>query len=240
MMRMMIPTRFVVALMVTLLTNTTQAASFNVSPLRVTLTPSAKTASLTLTNEGTEPVSVQTELMAWAQKDGSDVLTPTSDLVISPPIFKIAANGSQTLRVGLLRPVDPSREIPYRLFLKEVPPPPKPGQQGVNVVMRLGIPVFVATPGLTKPQLNWRAEKSPNGDLTLSLSNSGNAHVQLISCDLRDAEGTVVAEPQLSSYVLPGQNRSWPIKFSRAWQGNQLKLNARTDTGDVSVVLPVN
>jgi len=242
MMQIMTPTRFVAVLTLLLLTNTVHAASFNISPLRVTLTPSAKTASLTITNENDELLSVQTELVAWTQKDGKDVFTPTNDLIISPPIFKIAAGGLQTLRVGLLRPVgqEPPREMTYRLFLKEVPPPVKPGQQGVSVVMRLSVPVFVTVPGSTKPQLTWHAEKSPNGDLALSLSNSGNAHVQVNSCDLHDIDGQLLAEQQLSSYVLPGQKHSWPIKLNRSWQGSQIKLNVRTDSGDISVVLPIN
>ena len=226
---------FVLAL--TLLASTAHAASFNVSPLRLTLAPGAKTASLALTNQGEEPVSVQTELLAWSQKDGADVLTPSSDIIVSPPIFKIAPGATQTVRVGLLRPVDAAREATYRLFLKEVPPPPKPGQQGVNVVMRLGVPVFVAVPGRTKPLLSWHAERGQKGELTLTLANSGNAHVQLISYDLREAGGGVIAEQSLSGYVLAGQTRSWPIKPSRPWSGDQLTLNARTDSGDVSVAL---
>ena len=62
---------------------------------------------------------------------------------MSPPIATIAPDKEQIIRVGLRRAPDKERELSYRLFLQEVPAPPKPGFQGLQVALRVGLPVFV-------------------------------------------------------------------------------------------------
>lgn len=228
---------FATALVIALLACAAHAGSFSANPVRLVVAHGATSTSLALANRGDEPVLVQTELMAWSQRNGNDVMTPSDDLVVSPPIFKVAPGAVQTVRVGLLRRADASRELTYRLFLQEVPQPAPPGQQGVNIALRLGLPVFVMPPGRAEPQLVWRATRAQEGGLTLMLTNSGNAHVQAINCDLREADGSLIAEQQLGGYVLPGQTRSWQIKLSQAWRGEKLTLSARTDAGDITAVI---
>lgn len=209
------------------------AGSFTANPVRLTLAPGAMSTSLLLENKGDQPVLVQAELMAWSQQDGKDVLTPSQDLVVSPPIFKVAPGAGQTVRIGLLKPVAGDREVTYRLFLQEVAQPPAPGEQGLAVALRLGLPVFILPKTRVAPQLAWRASPE-RGDIRLTLTNSGNAHVQAVDCKLYRADGTLIAEQQLSGYVLAGQTRSWQIKPTQPWRGEKLKLTARTLTGDVT------
>jgi fimbrial chaperone protein len=209
------------------------AGSFTANPIRLTVPAGANSTSLLLENTGDQPVLVQAELMAWSQQDGKDVLTPSQDLIVSPPIFKIATGASQTVRVGLLRPATGDRELTYRLFLQEVPPPRPLGEPGVGVALRLGLPVFVLPKGRVAPQLTWRVSPERDG-LTLSLTNSGNAHVQARECKLYREDGTLIGEQQLAAYVLPGQTRSWSIKTQQPWRGEKLKLTAQTSSGDVT------
>lgn len=211
-----------------------QAGNFSVTPVRVTLSPAARTAALTIENNGAEQVLVQTQVMVWSQRDGGDVLEESRELLISPPIFRIAAGATQTLRIGLMRRPDPARQLTYRLFLQEIPPPPKPGQEGVSIAMRLSLPVFVAPVAPAAPQLRWEAKPAADGTLTLALINAGNAHVQLIYLKLSLPEGTVLAEQQIGAYVLAGQARSWTLKPKLAWSGGALKLSAKTDGGELN------
>jgi len=88
-----------------------QAGSFSATPVRVTLSPASRTASLTIENKGDEEVLVQSQVMAWSQRDGGDVLEESRELLISPPIFRIAPGAAQTLRIGLMRRPDPSRQL---------------------------------------------------------------------------------------------------------------------------------
>ena len=205
--------------LVFLLALAAHAGSFSANPVRLTIPAGVTSTSLSLENQGDQPVLVQAEVMAWSQQDGNDVLTPSQDLVVSPPIFKVAPGASQIIRVGLLRPADPARELTYRLFLQEVPQPPPSGQQGVvSVALRLGLPVFVVPRGRAAPTLAWRAAPAPEGAIRLTLTNSGNAHVQAIDCRLYRLDGTLIAEHNLAGYVLLGQARSWQIKPSQPWR----------------------
>jgi fimbrial chaperone protein len=207
--------------------------SFTANPVRLSIAPGATSTSLLLENKGEEPVLVQAELLAWTQKDGEDVLTPTQNIIVSPPIFKVGVGGAQTVRVGLLAPATGDREVTYRLFLQEVAQPPKPGEQGVGVSLRLGLPIFVMPRGAVTRETSWRV-KADGGAIRLTLVNAGNVHVQAIDCKLYREDGTLVAEQQLASYVLARQARSWLIKPAQPWRGEKLKAVMRTPAGDVT------
>src|SRR6187551_884973 len=62
------------------------AGAFNVSPVRVELSAADRTQALTVRNEGGEPSVVQVQMLAWSQDSGQDVLQPTTDLLVSPPV----------------------------------------------------------------------------------------------------------------------------------------------------------
>lgn len=228
-------TRSLLATLVALVaTLSAHAGSFMANPVRLTLPAGSNSTSLSLDNTGDQPVLVQAEVMAWSQQDGKEVLTPSQDLVVSPPIFKIAPGGRQTVRLGLLRPAMGEREVTYRLFLQEVVQPPAPGEQGVSVALRLGLPVFVLPKGRAVPHLVWRA-KAEDGAIRLTLTNSGNAHVQALDCKMYRQDGALFADQQLAAYVLAGQSRSWLIKPKQPWRGEKLRLTANTNLGEVAV-----
>jgi fimbrial chaperone protein len=138
------------------------------------------------------------------------------------------------VRVGLRRAPDAHRELAYRLFLQEIPPPPKPGFQGLRVALRIGVPVFVVPAVAAAPVLRWQAARAPQGQLKVSLANSGNAHVQVANFKLAVVGGEDLGTHQVSAYVLPGQSRDWLVKASpMPAAGAVLRLTAQTDAGDV-------
>ena len=209
-----------------------QAASFTATPVRLTLPPGANSTSLSLQNTADTPVLVQAELLAWSQHDGEDVLKPSQDLVVSPPIFTVAPGASQIVRVGLLRRPQSDREITYRLFLQEVPQPRASGEQGISVALRLGLPVFVLPKGDASPRLAWSARREGDA-LEVSVTNTGNGHAQIIECAIHDENGKLIAERTLGAYVLAGQTRKWTMKTPVAWNGAKLRVSAKTSAGDV-------
>lgn len=218
------------------------AGSFAVSPVRVTLSAQQSVGSLVVRNEAEEPTVVQLEVMSWTQQDGQDTYAATREILATPPIFTVPAGGSQTVRVGLRRAPDAQRELTYRLYLQEVPSPPKPGFQGMQVALRIGVPVFVVPPGdAAKPALHWQASRAADGGLRLALTNSGNAHVQVASFRLAlPGAAEPLAMQDVATYVLPGQTRSWPVKAQTAPPaGATLNLSARTDAGDAEAEVVV-
>lgn len=216
------------------------AGSFQVNPVRATLSANLPVGSLTVRNTGAEPAVVQLEVVSWSQQDGKDVYVPTREILATPPIFTVPPGGSQVVRVGLRRAPDPRRELTYRLFLQEVPPPPKPDFQGLQVALRVGVPVFVLPPAPAKPVLRWQVSRTPQGKLQLSLSNSGNAHIQVANFKLVPAKGEPLPTQQVAAYVLPGQSRSWLVEAATAPPpGTTLRVSAQTDAGDVEAEVVV-
>ncbi len=216
------------------------AGSFAVSPVRATLSAGQPVAALTVRNDGAEPTVVQLEVVSWSQQDGRDVYNLTREILATPPIFTLPPGGSQVVRVGLRRAPDPKREITYRLFLQEVPPPPKPDFQGLQVALRVGVPVFVLPPVPAKPVLRWQVSRTPQGKLQVSLSNSGNAHIQVANIKLVPSGGEPFPTQQVAAYVLPGQSRGWLVEAAPVPPpGLTLRLFAQTDAGDVQAEVVV-
>lgn len=213
------------------------AASIGVSPVRATLSADQQMGALTVRNNGSEPVSIQLEVMSWSQQEGKDVFTATRELLTNPPIFTVPAGGSQLIRAGLRRAPDARHELTYRIFMQELPPPPSPDFNGAKMLMRLSVPVFVLPEVAAKSTLRWQAARTLDGGLKISLTNIGNAHIQILNFSL-SLPGS--AQPwtiqQTSTYVLHGQSRDWILPANaenpHLPPGTILQIFAKTDAGD--------
>jgi fimbrial chaperone protein len=176
-------------------------------------------------------------VLNWSQEEGDDVFTPSREVLANPPIFTVPAGGSQLIRVGLRRAPDAQRELTYRIFLQELPPPPSPDFQGAKMLMRVSLPVFVLPKVTAKPVLRWHAVRTSDGALKISLTNSGNAHIQIANFSLSlpgSAKPWIIQKT--SSYVLPGLSRDWILPANKEnpapLRGATLQLIAQTDAGE--------
>jgi fimbrial chaperone protein len=154
----------------------------------------------------------------------------------------IPPNEERIVRVGMRRAPDRSRELSYRLFLQEVPPPPKPGFQGLVVALRVGLPVFIApAQGTAAPRITWKAVRTADNKLEVTALNDGTAHLQVadISVLAGDA-GTTVATYSGLTYVLPDQRRQWSLPLTAPLGASRIRLKAVTDAGnlDADIDLP--
>ena len=61
------------------------AGTIGVSPVRVTLSDSQKIGSLSVRNDGAEPVTMQMEVLSWSQREGNAVFAATRELLANPP-----------------------------------------------------------------------------------------------------------------------------------------------------------
>jgi fimbrial chaperone protein len=218
------------------------AGSFQVNPIRVEIAQGTTTASITVRNDGDDAVVIQANLVGWAQDDsGQDVYAPTTEALVTPPIMTIPAAGEQIVRVGLRRPADPQRELTYRLYLAEVPPPPKPGFTGLQVALRVGVPIFVPPLVPAIRRLEWSARIAADGTIHLSAQNTGNTHVQVTDLELGvSGAGEPLAHQSALTYVLAGQRRLWTLSVpaDRVKAVSALRLKALTDAGEIDT--PVN
>jgi len=218
------------------------AGSFQVNPIRIDLSRGATNAAITVRNDGAEAVVVQSSVVAWSQENGQDVYAPTPEALVTPPIVTVPAGADQIIRVGLRRPPDPQRELTYRLYLQEVPPPPKPGFTGLQVALRIGLPVFIAPLAAPVRRLEWSAQVRPDGTIVLSAQNTGNAHVQITDFELRSSDaGESIAHESSLAYVLAGQRRQWTLSApaDRVKSARELRLKAFTDAGEIDSAVPI-
>lgn len=182
---------------------------------------------------------VQLQLMRWTAEGAEDRYEPSEDLVATPPIMTIRPGGVQTLRVGLTAGVDAQRERAYRLYAEEVPPPPVAGHQGLQVALRIGVPVFVEPARKAEPVLQWRATRSGDGSLNIQVSNRGDAHLRLIRLNARASDsGEVLGSTTVAQYLLPGKLSHIPLKTGST-VASRVVVSAETDKGALDVALDV-
>jgi fimbrial chaperone protein len=208
------------------------AGSFTVNPVRLTLSATQSVAAVTVKNIGEEATVVQLETSSWTQHDGQDVLESTSDILATPPILTVPPGASRIVRVGLRRPADPQRELTYRLFLREVPPP-QPIAQGLRVALLISMPVFVTPPHISGPQVEWRAIRMHDGTIQLLARNSGQSHIQLGQLQIVQASnGADVATRNMADYLLPENGREWTLTTKSAPPaGTLLNVTSMADIG---------
>lgn len=218
------------------------AGSFSISPLRVDLSRTTPTAALTVRNEGDGEVVVQVETLQWSQADGQDVLDPTRDLIVSPAVFTLPAQGTQLVRVALRRDPDARRELSYRMVVQEVPPAPGPDFTGLQVSLRMSLPVFVAALAPSPARLEWSAAREPDGALAVSARNPSDTHARVLSFSVVPATGSAAAlEQPVAAYLLPGQSRRWRLDSggTAVASAPRYQLLGRTDAGEFTAELPI-
>jgi len=203
------------------------ASGLQVDPVAVTIT--GRSGTLWLSNLGDAPLQSQIRVYQWGQDGHADVLSPTVELLASPPMAAIETNGRQLVR--LVAPNPKSCEDAYRLAIDEVPPMLPAGTSpvaGLHYVLHYSVPVFVTARGCAKirPELTWQLLRNDTG-IALIVTNQGAMHAQLAGLHFVTAKGNPVdVTPGLLGYVLPGQTRTFnfPIAPGTLAGANTLEL----------------
>jgi fimbrial chaperone protein len=218
------------------MTGSAYAGAFMVNPTRIELGVGQLSATLVIRNDDRSPSVIQLESRLWEQKDSQDLYLPTKELLVTPPIVTVAAGAEQIVRIALRRPLDPDKELSYRIFLQEVPPPPQPGFSGLQVALRVSLPVFAKPGDSVLPKAVWSlAYQAKEHALRVGLANNGNAHLQFQEFQLfAPGNETALANQQTVLYLLPGQRHEWLIKLDPSVHigAERLHLKAVTDAGD--------
>lgn len=206
------------------------AATFTVTPVRIYMKPQDRAVAVTITNEGDEPVVLQADVYTWTQKpDGSDDTELTEDLILSPPIIKLPARARQVVRLARLQPADSSRQLTYRMILREIPEatPPKENVQ-VQIALALSLPVFI-TPPPAKRAMSCQASRA-EAALEVTCANSGTAYAQIRTIQAKRGEREL-GRFEGGSYILPGARKVMPVKGPEPLASGPLKLVVTYDDG---------
>jgi len=220
------------------------AGTFSISPIRVELSTQQRTEALTVRNEaGDKEVVVQAQAFVWSQQDGEDVLTETRDVIVTPPVFSMSPNSQQIVRVAVRRAADAKRELSYRLILQEVPAEAPKNFTGLQVALRLSLPIFVAPQVKAAPELSWSSVWKEDGSLQVTAKNQGNAHLQVIDFAVQAKPADVTLKNSVVKYVLPGATMSWTLQApaqspaTPILQKSALTLSGASDHGEITADL---
>jgi len=218
------------------------AGSFSASPLRVDLGARAPMATLTVRNTGQTPISLQVDTVTWRQEASGDVLEPSRELIVNPPIFSLGAGESQIIRVALRAAPARDRERMYRLFVAELPPPAEERKAiiGSIVLLRMSIPVVVAPlSGEARPLGAWRARQAPPDKVRITVANEGSGHLKLTDLEMRAVGDKRVLRKAPLTYVLPGASHTWEVPWPSAAVPRALRVVATTNAGPLDTQIPV-
>lgn len=189
-----------------------QGATLQVAPVKIDFVPGQNAAGVALTNPGETPVYGQVRVFRWDQDANGDVLSPSAEVVASPPIIQLAGRGQQLIRLVRVQPGNLAVEQSYRLLIDEIPPPGTDKHVGVTIRMRYSVPVFVAPGNDTAPVLAWQVVRQ-DGQWLLRLDNRGQRHTQVGALTLEDASGKAQQVSKgLLGYALAGHARQWPLR----------------------------
>ncbi|WP_284117971.1 fimbrial biogenesis chaperone [Acinetobacter seifertii] len=205
---------FVATTLLLFLPSVLNAASIRLSPVNVEILSDQSASSISLYNQSNESADLQIRIFEWTQNAGQDQLIPTDDIAISPPFLKLKPNDSYNLRVVRIKPEPISGEKTYRIILDELPKPidSRKASQGVNVLLRSSLPVFVVNKDAIT-QLNWKIDAKQN-DTFLNISNIGNRHAllnDLILIDNTENKSYPIKVNTVNGYILSGKSKNYSI-----------------------------
>lgn len=192
-----------------LATPAARAGEVEVSPILVELGPSARTAIVSVRNAGSSPMRYQVRGFDWDQAtDGQMLLAPAADLVLFPPLLELQPGESRNLRVGT-NVAPEERERSWRIFVEEMPRSDQADAQRVQVLTRVGVPVFLA-PARKTARAELAFLERDGRRVRFTLRNLGT--VRLRPLDVRLSlvakDGAVTFERALDAwYVLAGGER---------------------------------
>lgn len=161
------------------------AGNFSVFPTQLRFDERVGTASLRLSNLGNTLGVFQVDPRVWTPQGVDESAT---ELVVNPTVVSVAPGRQQMLRVGLVRLAPAPVERSFRLYLQQVEGERGPPGSGTELLLRIGVPVFVAPfqRDTQAPRLrSWREAQQ----LWIEIDNPSNHHLRLLRVRWQGGDG---------------------------------------------------
>jgi len=181
------------------------AANLRITPVKIEMAPGQTSTEVRLRNAESTESAFQVEAFAWRQdENGEDVLEPTDQIVAIPPLFRIAPEDQQVVRIGHLGAPAPDSETSFRLVLTELPlQKAEVGTPAIRVRLRVVLPVFIApAEGPAGPEIRLESVSRDMDEVRVALANLGNGHDRLAHVRLLNEAGDPLAEAGQALYLL--------------------------------------
>jgi fimbrial chaperone protein len=209
------------------------AASLQVAPVSLEIPAATKASQITLQNFGDMPIDVQVRVFRWTQVNGEEQLTPTEDVVASPPAASLVAGQEYLVRLVRVAAAPVVGEETYRLLVDELPRASADPASRINFVVRYSIPIFYAQPD-SRPLLAWSAVADKD-QVRVTVRNTGARHVRIAALNVEDSLGATLSYGQgLVGYVLGHSTMTWTARNQALAPGSSLKITAQGDNGPLS------
>ncbi|MDR3501926.1 MAG: fimbria/pilus periplasmic chaperone [Legionella sp.] len=211
--------------------------ALGVSPTFLTISPQQSVANLTLSNEKTEPVTIQLEMVRWQQINGKDVYTETEALIATPQIFTLAPNGTQIVRLGLENPLFGEQEQAYRLFIQEVVPKLNiKSKSELRMALRISLPVIIKAEIPVRQKLRWQVLTRQGSKLRLMAENRGSNVLFINLLQAYTQEQQPVTRPEVTFvYLLPGSKKEWALSALTNNKVSSIKAFVNDQTSVINV-----
>ena len=208
------------------------SAALQVSPVLIEVPAGGAVAAVTIANQDSRPADIQVRLFRWTQADGEETLTPTEDVVASPPIATIAPRASLNVRVIRVAKTEATEEESYRLVIYQLPQSDSAGRSIVSILVRQVLPVFFEPAERGTPEVAWSLARTPRG-WALRARNSGGRRLRIAKLALSGAGPTVALGSGLLGYALAHSDMSWTLPARRAVfvPGQRVSLRGDSDLG---------
>jgi fimbrial chaperone protein len=216
------------------------AASLQVAPVRLDVPAPGAATKITLSNTGDTEINAQVRIFKWTQAGGKDVLTPTRDVVASPPVLKLDPAKTNVVRIVRTTKAPVQSEEAYRLIVDELPPAKAQARFAINFVLRYSIPVFFDARQQAAPELSWTVS-AKGGKTVLTVANTGG-HLRLSGLALQTPGGKLVSfGPGLVGYVLANSTARFELKrqLPGAAPGSTVLVTAEGNDGPVQATARV-
>ncbi|MFP0710018.1 molecular chaperone [Acinetobacter baumannii] len=208
-----------------LLCANTNAGSLQVAPIMLQFAGQDRAKELWLSNNGDTPIKAQVRVQEWQQSNGEEKLSSTQDLIASPLILSIKPGDKQLVRIIRPKLQSISVEQAFRLIIDELPVGYVQQNNGLNILLKYSIPVFVeAKPRIAEKQrgftnLDGVSYRFNQGQLTIH--NTSSNFIRLNQPVYISTNGQRYPLSQgLLGYVLAGQTMKWTVNVPGQAQSN--------------------
>jgi len=221
------------ALLVTLAAESVMAGGLSIWPVQVHLPADGSVQELQVSNPTNETSYVQVMAVEWHEPGEIGQAAPVEDVLAVPPVFELAPNSSQLVRIAARGQDNLHAERPYRLIVTEVPRIAGLVPNTLAVAARMTLPLFVRPKGVS-PLPVWSLAGESDAEPELLLVNQGNAYIKVDKVELLSTEQAApIFSTDRGSLVLAGEATRWAIDVDIARLKGPITIRAQTTAGPI-------
>lgn len=184
-------------------------AELRVDPTSLALTAKNPLTALRLSNTSDVPMTVQIRALRWTQHDATEQLTPSDDVIVSPPFVTIAPRTRQVVRVLARDALPANSQRHYRIVVDELPAPDATVTGDLKLLLRYVLPLSVTNGEPEPAALEFELHRR-DGLIWLDANNLGERRARITELQLYSSNDDALGgKAGLVGYVHGSAMQSW-------------------------------